>query len=412
MASPLMPVSFEDVLAARELLEGVVRPTPLEYSRALSDRAGVQVFLKCENLQRTGSFKIRGAYTRMSRLSDEEKARGVVAASAGNHAQGVALAAQLLGIRADGLHAARRAAAQGGGDAGVRRARCGDRAQRSTTAWSRRRRVRRGDRRGPDPPVRPPRHRRRAGHVRPGDPRAVPRRAHDPGPHRRRRAARRHRHRHEGASGRTCAWSASRPRRPRPTRRRWRPAARATGPRWPRWPTGSPSGCPARCRFAIVRELVDDVRTVSRGDRSRARCCSCWSGPSWSSSRPVRPPSRACSTPAAALRGHRWWRCCPAATSTRCCCCGCIRHGMAAAGRYLPFRRPRPRPPGVARPAARPTLAEVDANVLEVEHVRTGATLRRRRGRGGAAAGDQGPGALRELLATLTRHGLPASSSS
>jgi threonine ammonia-lyase medium form len=99
MASPLMPVSFEDVLAARELLEGVVRPTPLEYSRALSDRAGSEVFLKCENLQRAGSFKIRGAYTRMARLSDEEKARGVVAASAGNHAQGVALAAQLLGIR-------------------------------------------------------------------------------------------------------------------------------------------------------------------------------------------------------------------------------------------------------------------------------------------------------------------------
>src|SRR3954470_1264013 len=100
MASPLMPVSFEDVLAARELLEGVVRPTPLEYSRALSDRAGVQVFLKCENLQRTGSFKVRGAYTRMSRLSDEEKARGVVAASAGHHAQGVALAAQALAIKA------------------------------------------------------------------------------------------------------------------------------------------------------------------------------------------------------------------------------------------------------------------------------------------------------------------------
>jgi threonine dehydratase len=100
MASSSMPVSYEDVLAARELLSGVVRPTPLEYSRALSDRAGVEVFLKCENLQRAGSFKIRGAYTRMSRLSDEEKARGVVAASAGNHAQGVALAAQLLGIHA------------------------------------------------------------------------------------------------------------------------------------------------------------------------------------------------------------------------------------------------------------------------------------------------------------------------
>ena len=94
------PVTFDDIRAAQDLLSGVVRPTPLEYSRALSDRVGSEVFLKCENLQRAGSFKIRGAYTRMARLSVEEKARGVVAASAGNHAQGVALAAQLLGIEA------------------------------------------------------------------------------------------------------------------------------------------------------------------------------------------------------------------------------------------------------------------------------------------------------------------------
>jgi threonine dehydratase len=100
MASPTLSVSLGDVRAAQDLLSGVVRPTPLEYSRALSDRVGCDVFLKCENLQRAGSFKIRGAYTRMSRLSDEEKARGVVAASAGNHAQGVALAAQMLGIKA------------------------------------------------------------------------------------------------------------------------------------------------------------------------------------------------------------------------------------------------------------------------------------------------------------------------
>jgi threonine ammonia-lyase medium form len=99
MASPLS-VTLDDVRAAQDLLSGVVRPTPLEYSRALADRVGAEVFLKCENLQRAGSFKIRGAYTRMSRLSEEEKARGVVAASAGNHAQGVALAAQMLGIRA------------------------------------------------------------------------------------------------------------------------------------------------------------------------------------------------------------------------------------------------------------------------------------------------------------------------
>ena len=94
-----LPVTLEDIRAAQELLSGVVRPTPLEYSRALSERVGSDVFLKCENLQRAGSFKIRGAYTRRARLSEDEKARGVVAASAGNHAQGVALAAQLLGIR-------------------------------------------------------------------------------------------------------------------------------------------------------------------------------------------------------------------------------------------------------------------------------------------------------------------------
>jgi threonine dehydratase len=94
----MLSVSLEDIRAAQDLLSGVVRPTPLEYSRALTDRVGCEVFLKCENLQRAGSFKIRGAYTRMSRLSDQEKARGVVAASAGNHAQGVALAGQLLGI--------------------------------------------------------------------------------------------------------------------------------------------------------------------------------------------------------------------------------------------------------------------------------------------------------------------------
>jgi threonine dehydratase len=69
-------------------------------SRALSEMCGGPVWLKCENLQRTGSFKIRGAYTRLARLDDEQRSRGVVAASAGNHAQGVALAAQMLGIEA------------------------------------------------------------------------------------------------------------------------------------------------------------------------------------------------------------------------------------------------------------------------------------------------------------------------
>ncbi len=93
-------VTLADVQAARVLLDGVARTTPMEGSRALSERVGGPVWLKCENLQRTGSFKIRGAYVRIARLTDEERSRGVVAASAGNHAQGVALAASLLGTQA------------------------------------------------------------------------------------------------------------------------------------------------------------------------------------------------------------------------------------------------------------------------------------------------------------------------
>ena len=92
--------TLSDIDAAREVLRGVAIETPMEESRWLSAAAGGPVLLKCENLQRTGSFKIRGAYLRMSRLSAEERAAGVVAASAGNHAQGVALAAQLLDIKA------------------------------------------------------------------------------------------------------------------------------------------------------------------------------------------------------------------------------------------------------------------------------------------------------------------------
>ena len=92
--------SLADIEEAREALRGVSIETPMEESRWLSGLAGGPVLLKAENLQRTGSFKIRGAYLRISRLSPEERANGVVAASAGNHAQGVALAAQMLGIKA------------------------------------------------------------------------------------------------------------------------------------------------------------------------------------------------------------------------------------------------------------------------------------------------------------------------
>jgi threonine dehydratase len=93
-------VTLQDIEAARELIRGVARETPMRPARWLRDKVGGPVELKCENLQRAGSFKIRGAYTRISRLSDEERARGVVAASAGNHAQGVALASQMLGVKA------------------------------------------------------------------------------------------------------------------------------------------------------------------------------------------------------------------------------------------------------------------------------------------------------------------------
>jgi threonine dehydratase len=94
------PVQLSDVEAARDLLNDVVRRTAMQHSRPLSELVGGPVWLKCENQQRAGSFKLRGAYVRIARLSDAERSRGVVAASAGNHAQGVALAASLLGTSA------------------------------------------------------------------------------------------------------------------------------------------------------------------------------------------------------------------------------------------------------------------------------------------------------------------------
>src|SRR5260221_5490876 len=92
-------VSRADVEDAQRLLAGVTRLTPLQESRLLSGRVGGPVLLKCENLQRTGAFKLRGAYVRIARMDAQDRARGVVAASAGNHAQGVALAASLLGCQ-------------------------------------------------------------------------------------------------------------------------------------------------------------------------------------------------------------------------------------------------------------------------------------------------------------------------
>jgi threonine dehydratase len=97
---PSCPPPPDDVLAARVILQPVIRQTPLLESSALAALVAGPVYLKCENLQRGGSFKVRGAYLRIARLTAAERARGVVAASAGNHAQGVALAAAALGARA------------------------------------------------------------------------------------------------------------------------------------------------------------------------------------------------------------------------------------------------------------------------------------------------------------------------
>lgn len=99
VSDPTVGVTPADIEAARSLVDQLAVRTPVEESRWLSALAGGPVSLKCENLQRTGSFKVRGAFTRIARLSPEERAHGVVAASAGNHAQGVALAATTLGIR-------------------------------------------------------------------------------------------------------------------------------------------------------------------------------------------------------------------------------------------------------------------------------------------------------------------------
>ncbi|WP_369273092.1 threonine ammonia-lyase [Streptomyces sp. R11] len=98
-ADSLPPVTLDDVRGAQKMLSGVARVTAMEGSRHLSQLVGAPVHLKCENLQRTGSFKLRGGYVRIAGLLPEERAAGVVAASAGNHAQGVALASSLLGVR-------------------------------------------------------------------------------------------------------------------------------------------------------------------------------------------------------------------------------------------------------------------------------------------------------------------------
>lgn len=95
-----MKVTLEDIRKAREVLKNVAQHTEIDLSASASKMLGCEVYLKFENTQRTGSFKIRGAYNKIANLTPEEKKRGVVASSAGNHAQGVALSAALAGVKA------------------------------------------------------------------------------------------------------------------------------------------------------------------------------------------------------------------------------------------------------------------------------------------------------------------------
>src|SRR5215472_5207862 len=97
---PDLPANLDDILRARGVIAGRVHRTPLLSSHALGARAGQPSYLKAENLQKTGSFKVRGALNRLSLLSPEERARGVITFSAGNHAQALAWAAGAAGIRA------------------------------------------------------------------------------------------------------------------------------------------------------------------------------------------------------------------------------------------------------------------------------------------------------------------------
>ena len=93
-------VTFEDVRAAAERIRGTAHRTPVAVSRLLDAACGNQIYLKCENLQRMGAFKFRGAYNAISQLSTAEKKAGVITHSSGNHAQAVALVCQILGLQA------------------------------------------------------------------------------------------------------------------------------------------------------------------------------------------------------------------------------------------------------------------------------------------------------------------------
>ncbi|MEX3823996.1 threo-3-hydroxy-L-aspartate ammonia-lyase [Paraburkholderia sp. BR14262] len=95
-----LPITFEDVAAAHERLRGVAHRTPVLTSSTANERTGAQLFFKCENLQRMGAFKFRGAYNAIAQFTPQQKAGGVITFSSGNHAQAIALSARLLGVKA------------------------------------------------------------------------------------------------------------------------------------------------------------------------------------------------------------------------------------------------------------------------------------------------------------------------
>ncbi|MEH7460775.1 threonine ammonia-lyase [Bacillus pseudomycoides] len=99
MITKTLPLNIVDIKNAKQVLDRNARKTPLVKSFYLTSKTGGEIYLKLENMQLTGSFKFRGAFNKISNLTDEEKARGVIACSAGNHAQGVALSSHLLGIK-------------------------------------------------------------------------------------------------------------------------------------------------------------------------------------------------------------------------------------------------------------------------------------------------------------------------
>ena len=224
--------TLAEIQEARKRLQGVARETPVISSETLGRLSGRPVWLKAENLQRTGSFKIRGAYNRIANLTDAERAAGVVTASAGNHGQAVAWAAREAGVRATVFMPGGRADREARGDEELRRRGRPGRATASTRPPPPRRSASRRGRRTSTPSrIRSssPARGRSASSSRSSSPRGGDgRRA-----HRRRRLRCRHRARAQRAAPGASGSSASR----RPRARR-SPARRRAGTRSP---TGSPS---------------------------------------------------------------------------------------------------------------------------------------------------------------------------